>query len=166
VSTSRRHRAHRASTLKAVTEQTTRNRRARTGVALLAALDRSGLLPLWSKQSQVVLQPITRNRLVDTALLANLGALDEAPSFGADAGETTHVWFSSPARTPLTLSVGAVTVAGRLHLVLRYPRRLLDADAASRFADCFMAELLSVAGTRTYGPLVRPAWYRSGTGAA
>src|SRR5439155_20791057 len=44
VSTSRRQRAGRASALKAVTAETTRNKRTRTGIALVGALDRSGLL--------------------------------------------------------------------------------------------------------------------------
>jgi len=141
VLTSRRHRSDSANALRAVTSQTTRNKRSRTGVALIAALDRSGLLPLWSKQSVVVLQPLTRNRLVDTALLANLGWVGEAPCFGHEAGETVHVWFSLPSRAAQMLCVGAVTVSGQLHLVLRYPHRLFDADAARRFADCLVAEL-------------------------
>ncbi len=141
VSTDGAQRSDPAAALKAVTAQTVRSKRTRTGTALLAALDRSGLLPLWSKQSPVVLQPLTRNRLVDTALLANLGWQGEAPSFGDGAGETEHVWFSVPARSPLLLSIGAVTVSGRLHLVLRYPLRLLSDGAAARFAEGLVAEL-------------------------
>ncbi len=141
VSTSRRHRRDVGSALRAVAAQTIRNKRTRTGIALLAGLERSGLLPLWSKQSRVVLQPVTRNHRVDTALLANLGHLEEAPSFGERAGETVHVWFSLPARTPMTLCVGAVTLSGRLHLVLRYPRRLFSADAARRFGDCLVDQV-------------------------
>jgi NRPS condensation-like uncharacterized protein len=148
VTTSRRHRGDPRATLKAVTAQKTRNKRFRTGVALIAALDRNGLLPLWGKQSLVVLQPLTRNRELDTALLANAGWLAEAPSFGTGAGETTDVWFSSPARAPMTLCVGAVVVAGRLQLVLRYPRRLFDAGAAARFAGSYVDHILGVAERR------------------
>ena len=148
VSTSRRQRSHATAALKAVTAQTTRNKRTRTGIALLAALERSGLVALWAKQSPVVLQPVTRNRLVDTALLANLGWQDEVPSFGNGAGETVHVWFSLPARAPLTLCVGVVTVAGQLHLVLRYSRRLFSDSSARRFADRFVTE---IAGSTTEG---------------
>ena len=148
VSTSRRHRSGGTAALEAVTAQTTRNKQSRTGVALLSALERSGLLPLWCKQSLVVLQPLVRNRLVDTALLANLDSLEEAPSFGEAAGETVHLWYSVPARGPLTLCVGAVTVGGRLHLVLRYPRRLFSASAARRFSDCFVSEIMGVAAGR------------------
>ncbi len=149
VSTSRRHRRGPAAALKAVTAQTTRNRRSRTGTALLAALERSGLVPLWCKQSVVVLQSVTRNYLVDTALLANLGGLEEAPSFGGEAGETLDVWLSLPARTPLTLCVGAIAVSGRLHLVVRYPSQVFSAEAASRFTDCLVAEMARVADSRS-----------------
>ncbi len=148
VSTGRRHRAGPAAALDAVAAQTTRNKRTRTGITLVEALARSGLLPLWTKQSLVVLQPLTRNRLLDTAVLANLGALDEPPSFGPDAGDTTEVWFSVPSRAPLSLCVGAVTLSGRLHLVLCYPHRLFDADAARRFADCYVAHIRSMAESR------------------
>lgn len=141
VSTSRRQRAGRASALKAVTAETTRNRRGRTGIALIAALQRTGLVPLWAKQSLIVLQPLTRNRKVDTAMLANLGWIEKPPSFGDSAGDTTEMWFSVPARAPESLCVGAVTVNGRLHLALRYPHRIFSPDAARRFADYFLAQM-------------------------
>lgn len=148
VSTSRRHRSGPAAVLKAITGQTTRNKSTRTGIALLAGLQRTGLLPLWAKQSLVVLQPLTRNRHVDTAMLDNLGQLDAPPSFGPDAGETTEMWFSSPARTSENLCIGVVTVAGRLHLTFRYPHRLLGAEAIRRFADCYVEQIRSVAHRR------------------
>lgn len=145
VSTSRRHRAGPRTALKAITAQTTRNKRTRSGIALLSGLLRTGLLPLWARQSLVVLQPLTRNRLVDTAMLANLGQLDEAPSFGPDAGDTLEVWFSSPARTAESLCVGAVTVRSRLHLTFRYPYRLFDRDSVRRFSYCYMDHIRLVA---------------------
>jgi len=149
VSTNRRERAAPASALKAITAQTSRNKRTRTGIALIAALQRAGLLPLWAKQSIVVLQPLTGNRLVDTAMLCDLGWMDEAPSFGSDVGETVELWFSTPARSPLSLCLGAVTVGGRLHLTLRYPHRLFSPDAARRFAECYLGHLRLVADSRS-----------------
>ena len=145
VSTSRRHRAGAATALKAITAQTTRNKRTRSGIALVAALERCRMLPLWARQSLVVLEPLTANRLVDTAMLANLGWMDDPPSFGADAGATRSVWFSVPARVPECLCIGAVTVAGQLHLVLRYPHRLFGPGAARRFAECYLDRIRSVA---------------------
>jgi NRPS condensation-like uncharacterized protein len=148
VSTSRRHRSGARAALKAITGQKTRNKRFRTGVALLAALERNGLLPLWAKQSLVVLQPLTRNKEVDTAMLANVGWLAEAPSFGPDAGETTAMWCSLPARAAHSLCIGAVVVAGRLHLTFRYPHRLFGAGAAQRFADSYVEHISAVAERR------------------
>jgi NRPS condensation-like uncharacterized protein len=148
VSTSRRHRSGGPSALRTVAAQTTRNRRTRTGIALVAALDRAGLIALWAKQSLVVLQPLTGNRNVDTALLADLGWVEAPPSFGSDAGETLDLWFSAPARSPLALCVGAVTVSGRLHLVIRYPHALFGPDSAGRFAGLYVDQLRQVADGR------------------
>jgi NRPS condensation-like uncharacterized protein len=147
MSTSRRERTNPTSALKAITDQTARNKRTRTGIALIAALERAGLLALWAKQSIVVLQPLTGNRLVDTTMLCNLGRLDDAPCFGPDAGETLHLWFSTPARSPLSLCIGTVTVAGRLHLTFRYPHRLFGPDAARRFADYYLDHMRLLAGS-------------------
>ncbi len=98
-------------------------------------------LPLWAKQAMVALMPLTGNRLVDTAMLSNMGHLPEPPSFGADAGGTVDVWFSPPGRMPLGLTIGAVTVDRRLHLSFRYRHRLFGPDAARLFADRYLAEL-------------------------
>jgi hypothetical protein len=48
----------------------------------------------------------------------------------------------------MTLCVGAVVSAGRLQLVLRYPRRLFDAGAAARFAGSYVDHVLGVAERR------------------
>ncbi|HUP71134.1 MAG TPA: hypothetical protein VM142_15170 [Acidimicrobiales bacterium] len=141
VSTSRRHRGSLAAALKAVGSQTRRNNRSRTGIALISALDRSGLLPLWTRQSRIVLEPITRNRFVDTALLCDLGRIADPPSFGPEAGRTNEVWFSAPARVPVPLSIGAATLGGRLHLSMRYSRSLFGPEAAARFAEYYLVEL-------------------------
>ncbi len=148
VSTARRHRSGPEAALREISSQTARNRRARTGAALLEALDRTGLVPLWAKQSVVVIQPLTRNRLLDTAMVANLGRQDDPPSFGDAAGPVVEMWYSAPARTPAALCIGAVTVSGRLHVAFRYPHRLFDADAARRFVDCYLTELRSVGASR------------------
>lgn len=147
VSTSRRHRIGPRAALHTVRAQKTRNKRVRTGTALLEALKRSDLLPLWAKQSVVVLQPLTRNRFVDTALFADLGWLDQPPSFD-DGLDVVDVWFSTPARTPDCLCIGAVTVAGRLHLTFRYPLRLFSPESARRFADVYLAQIRQVAESR------------------
>lgn len=141
VSTSARSRRSPALALEHLTTQTARKKRTGMGTALVDVLARSDRLPLWVKQAMVAAMPLTANRLVDTAMLSNLGQLAETPSFGPDAGDTVELWFSPPGRMPLGLTVGAVTVADRLHLTFRYRRSLLDADAAARFAEGFLIEL-------------------------
>jgi NRPS condensation-like uncharacterized protein len=145
VSTTRRDRHGLRSTLQAVTAQTARKKKTGMGTALIEVLGRSDQLPLWAKQVMVMTLPLTGNRLVDTAMLSNLGSLDDVPTFGAEAPAVTEVWFSPPARMPLGLSVGVVTVAGRLHLSFRYRRRLFGPDAAHRFADRYLEELRNLA---------------------
>jgi hypothetical protein len=146
VATSRRERANPARVLEVVGDQTARNKESRTGTALIAGLQRNGLLALWAKQSLVVLAPVTTNHQVDAAMLGNLGRVDAATWFGPDTGEVVELWHSTPPRSPLTLSVGAVTVAGRLHLTFRYPHRMFSADAAQRFAACYCHHVRGVAG--------------------
>ena len=144
VSTTPADRASPATALRAVAAQTARNVRSRTGTALMDALDRNGLLALWARQSVVVLQPLTANHLLDSAVVSFVGRLD-APSFGGAAGEVTELWISTPARMPFGLSVGAAVVSGRLHLTFRYPHRLFAPEAARRFAQCYLAQLRLVA---------------------
>lgn len=141
ISTNRRNRASLAGTLSTVTAQTRRKKRSGMGTALLQFLDHSWLLPLWAKRASVGLLPLTGNRLIDTTLLANLGPLDDPPSFGSEAGKTTEMWFSPPAGMPLGLSIGAITVAERLHLAFRYRRGLFGPTAACEFADVYQAQL-------------------------
>lgn len=144
VSTTPADRASPATALRAVAAQTARNIRSRTGTALIQALDRNGLLALWARQSVVVLQPLTANYLLDSAVLSFLGRLD-APSFGGEAGEVTELWMSTPARMPFGLSVGAAVVSERLHLTFRYPHRLFAPEAGRRFAACYLAQIRLVA---------------------
>ena len=114
------------------------------GTPLLELLNKTKSLPLWVKRATVVLMPLTGNRLVDTAMLSNLGALAEPPSFGPDAGPTVEVWFSPPARMPLSFTVGAVTVGGRLHLTFRYQHGQFDDEAARLFAGRYLHELAAL----------------------
>jgi NRPS condensation-like uncharacterized protein len=141
LSTNRRHRRNQQTALKALTAQTQRKKETGMGTALIEVLRRSPLLPLWVKQALVMLLLLNGNRLVDTAMLSNLGRLTAPPSFGPDAGDTVEVWFSPPAQMPLGLAIGTVTVAGRLQLVFRYHCQLFGADTARRFAERYVAEL-------------------------
>lgn len=111
------------------------------GAALMEVLVHSARLPLWAKQPLSPLLWATGNRLVDTAVLSNLGAVadDKLPAFGAEAA-VTGMWFSAPARMPCGLSLGTVSAAGALHLAFRYRYPLWGAGAAEAFADRFAIE--------------------------
>ena len=98
-------------------------------------------MPVWAKHAVAPLVWFSGDRLVDTALLSNLGKIDEPPAFGPDAGDTTEMWFTAPCRMPLGLSIGTVTTAGRMHIAYRYRHPQFDAGAAARFADRYAAAL-------------------------
>lgn len=150
VSTTVADRASPGTTLGAVAAQTERNIRSRTGTALIGALNRNGLLPLWARQSVVVLQPLTANHLLDSAVLSFLGRHD-GPEFGHEAGAASELWLSTPSRMPLGLSVGAVAVSGRLHLTFRYPYRLFAPETVRRFAQLYLAQIRLVATAASTG---------------
>ena len=133
--------------LSAITAQTEHVKRWGTGASAIELLGRSSRLPIWMKQSISPLLWVTGNRLVDTALLSNLGKIPDPPSFGSDAGETTGLWFSAPARLPCGISIGTASVGGALDLSVRVRPPLLGADAAERFTDAYVAELARLAGT-------------------
>jgi NRPS condensation-like uncharacterized protein len=79
----------------------------------------------------------------DTSLVSNLGVI-EAPAFGA--ATAADVWFSTSAHMPRGLSLGAVTVGGRLRLAFRYRRCLFRAADAAEFAGRYAKVLDQVAG--------------------
>ncbi len=135
VATTAKQRESAESALKTIAEQSTRIKKGGTGAALIEVLGGLPSIPLWAKQTVAPVLSFSGNRLVDTAMLSNLGQLDEPPSFGPDAGETTEMWFSAPARMPLGLSIGTVTLAGRLHIAFRYRHPLFGDEAARLFAQ-------------------------------
>jgi len=79
----------------------------------------------------------------DTSLLSNLGNITDPPRFG----ELTPVrmWFSPSAHMPRGLSVGAVSVGGRLQVCFRYRKALLDDAAGRAFAAEYAAALSALA---------------------
>jgi NRPS condensation-like uncharacterized protein len=77
--------------------------------------------------------------LCDTSLVSNLGIVADPPRFGDVAA--TDMWFSTSAHMPRGLSVGVVTISGKLHLCFRYRRALFGEPAAVRFADAYNAAL-------------------------
>jgi NRPS condensation-like uncharacterized protein len=98
-------------------------------------------LPTGLKKRMQDLIPLTNNAVVDTAVLSNLGRIDDVPRLG-DAGAVREVWFSPPGRMPLGASLGAATLDGRLFVTLRYRHALFDAPAAAEFMATFKEVLL------------------------
>lgn len=150
ISSTRRSRRTAGHALSAVAAQTARKKQVGMGTAFIELLGQTRLVPLWVKRVFVLGLPLTGNRLVDTAMLSNVGRLDDmAFGDGADGGPVEELWFSPPARMPLGLTIGAATIAGRLHLVLRYRNRLFDHAAASRFTDIYVRKLQAFSGPVT-----------------
>jgi hypothetical protein len=81
--------------------------------------------------------------LTDTSLVSNLGVLPEPPTF--DGSGTEPLWLAPPCPMPRGLSVGAVSVAGRLCLSVRYRLALMDQAAAEAFMACFRAAIAELA---------------------
>jgi NRPS condensation-like uncharacterized protein len=100
-------------------------------------------LPVPAKRS--IARLAASERVIPTAILSNLGRLDEDLDFGPEL-RAREVWFSPPTRMPMGLAVGAVTAGGRLHLVFRYRHPLLDPADVAGFADRYLTALDHVGG--------------------
>ena len=144
VVTSPSDRADHQALFAAISEQSERIKKG-GGAALIEIMGGWGDLPLWAKQPLSPALSIA-GRLVDTAILSNLGALKDPPDFGDGGGETVEAFFSAPTRMPCGVSIGAVSLGGRLHLAFRFRPPQFDLAAVEQFADQFVAELEHVAG--------------------
>ncbi len=72
-------------------------------------------------------------RLLDTAMLSNLGRIPAMPSLGENAEE--RPWFSPPAWRGTPVSIGVATFQGEVTLSFRYLRSQFDRRAGEAFAD-------------------------------
>ncbi|MGQ0716360.1 MAG: condensation domain-containing protein [Pseudonocardiales bacterium] len=112
-------------------------------------------LPLPAKRS--IARLAASERVIPTAILSNLGRLDEDLDFGPEL-HASEVWFSPPTRMPMGLAIGAVTAGGRLHLVFRYRHPLFGPADIAGFADRYLTALGQVVADARAGPasLVQP----------
>ncbi len=78
------------------------------------------------------------DRMADTAILSNLGRVEDPPWFGADG---RGLWFSPPPRRPVILTLGAATTEGRLGISLRWCNDAFSAAAAQDFAGTLVTSL-------------------------
>lgn len=144
-------------TLKAVTRWSSWYKETRGSAQLIDLLRGAPWLPLWLKRASRDLIPLTGNRVVDSTALTNLGRVDDPGSFGGRAGKITEFWFSPPARMPLGVSMGAMTVRGELYLTFRYRKTQFDGDAAARYAKLYRQVLLGEEVTSAVKPKKREA---------
>jgi NRPS condensation-like uncharacterized protein len=112
-----------------IRRRTRRIKDERTPAAVVRLLDTLQHLPLPAKR--LIARLLTSKRVMPTAILSNLGRLDEGLRFGPDL-HAREVWFSPPTRMPMGLAIGSVTAEGRLHLVFRYRHPLFGPSGGSR----------------------------------
>ncbi len=119
-------------------------RQPRPGLDTVSRLLAAGWAPVAVKRHTARLaRRLARPVCTDTSLVSNLGVLIDPPSFSGSGREP--LWFSGPAPMPRGLAVGAVTVAGRLHLCVHYRHTLLDSGAAADFTAGYCRALAELA---------------------
>lgn len=117
-------------TVNAIRRRTRRIKDECTPAAAVRLLNVVQQLPLPVKRS--IARLAASERAIPTAILSNLGRLDEDLDFGREL-RAREVWFSPPTRMPMGLALGAVTAAGRLHLMFRYRHPQFGDSAEARF---------------------------------
>jgi len=131
--------------LRAVRDESARVLR-QGGGGLVDIIDGNRWLPLGLKRGLPIAAELLGTRLGGTAVLSNLGAVPHPPdswAFGNGLA-VTELWFSPPAQTPVTVSVGAVTFDGRCGLVIRGCADRLSTAATAAFADRLVTAVTAV----------------------
>jgi NRPS condensation-like uncharacterized protein len=121
----------------AIARQTAEVKERGTAAALREILFASPALLLEVKRRMPALLSFGGNRVVDTAVLSNVGRVREPIPFGV-LGPASELWFSPPCRMPLGLGMGVATYEGRMFFMFRYRRAQWSAAAAARFADAYV----------------------------
>ncbi|MDQ3765328.1 MAG: condensation domain-containing protein [Actinomycetota bacterium] len=142
VSTMPEDRVDLATATTAVAKQTYEMRRNDRAYGLFDLLEGTKKAPLGIKRAVPKLIQLTDDRLVDTAMLSNLGRIPEPPNFAAKPdSEPPELWFSPPCDPTCSVSVGVATSGQQLALVVRYRYEQFDADAAEKFTDLLIAQI-------------------------
>lgn len=144
ISTTPDERTDLASASAAVAEQTYEMRRNDRARGLYDLLGVAKPAPLPIKRAIPWLIHMTGDRLMDTAMLSNLGRIPSAPAFTAEP--SSELWFSPPCDPACSVSVGVVTSGHRLFLVVRYRHEQFDPPAAEKFTDLLIAQVTSHRG--------------------
>jgi NRPS condensation-like uncharacterized protein len=150
VETRSRHRTDPRSAVETVAEQTATIKRA-DGDPLYEALETiPSAAPVGLKRQLPQLLRGVGTRLLDTAVLSNLGRVPEIPSLSGEG--TDSLWFSPPCLAGMPVGIGVATTDGTVRLVFRYTADQFDAEAAERFADRYL-ERLTATTTALQGPI-------------
>jgi hypothetical protein len=137
VETQARDRRDARTAVRTVAEQTTELKQRDRAAALYEVLQMIPPdTPVGLKQHLPELLRGPGRRLLDTAMLSNLGRLPMVPSLAEDAEE--DIWFSPPTWRGTPIGVGVATYEGQVSLSFRYRRDLFDDPAAEDFADYFV----------------------------
>jgi NRPS condensation-like uncharacterized protein len=124
----------------------TRQAKGQPGPQVAPALAALAKLPLPATAKRRLVRLAVRalgRRAAGTSLLSNLGNVTSPPRFGSLT--PARMWFSTSAHMPRGLSVGAITVEGRLALCFRYRRALFDDVTAGEFVTAYAAALTTLA---------------------
>ncbi|MDQ4091871.1 MAG: condensation domain-containing protein [Actinomycetota bacterium] len=126
----------------AVAKQTYRRRRNDRAYGLYDLLEGTKRAPLTVKRAVPRLIHLTGDRLVDTAMLSNLGRIPEPPTLTARPdSKPLEVWFSPPCDPACSVAIGVATNGQRLALVTRYRYEQFDADAAEEFTNLLITQI-------------------------
>jgi NRPS condensation-like uncharacterized protein len=117
-------------------------KRERLAGVVVDVLKRLSVLSVAVKRRLPDLIPLTGDMVVDTASVSNLGVVESPPTLDDTAGSVKAMWFSQPGRMPLGTCIGALTLNGRLHVVLRYRHAQFDHASAHEFFRLFRDVLM------------------------
>jgi NRPS condensation-like uncharacterized protein len=127
-------------TLERVTEQTRRIKRTERPLGFLEWLDIGWrILPPAARKRLPLLLRGPGDRLLDTAVLSNLGRLPSTPGFSGEGPE--ELWCTPPCWPPTPLSIGVVTIDGSMRLGFRAQSTTLDREGTAAFADRYCRSL-------------------------
>ncbi|MBB1243862.1 condensation protein [Streptomyces durbertensis] len=118
--------------------------RSRSQLGLGAGLLTTPVVPVGIRAAATRALRVAAAPWASTTLLSNLGRISYPLDFG-DAGRPTAVWVSAPARMPRGLALTTVSTGGKLQLVVRWSRELLDDAAGNRFGEVFAESLAATA---------------------
>lgn len=142
VSTTADDRVNLATATAAVAKQTSLRRRNERAYGLYDLLEGMKNAPLPVKRAVPEVIHLIGDRLVDTAMLSNLGRIPELPALAAKPGSgPPELWFSPPCDPACSVCLGVATSGARLSLVTRYRYEQFDAAAAAEFTDLLIGQI-------------------------